>query len=114
MTFTLKVGKRYVRRDGEVTAPLIKHTYKGLSSFPFMDPEIRTTYTANGKCWLDELSESDLISEYKPAKPEWRVVIKCESREDARIVKKSLDGRILLSNEITVEKSSWPPIPSPK
>lgn len=105
MTLTLKVGKRYVRRDGGVTDPLIKSTYISCDLYPVLDPKTGTTYLCQGRqCRMTD-TKADLISEYKPAKPEWRVVIKCESREDARMLKFILK-QMLPSNKITVEKSS--------
>ena len=102
MTLTLKIGKRYVRRDGKVTGPLIASPYVG-TSHPFMDPNERVTYTASG-CWMHDAHDEDLVREYKSTKPEWRVVIKCESRDVARMVKKELIGFVNM-DKITVEKS---------
>ena len=105
MTLTLKVGKRYVRRDGKVTDPIIVNQYETRASFPFMDPNTRTTFTTTGKFWLAELSDADLISEHKPAKPEWRVVIKRDNRNNARFLAESLKEQFPMA-KITVEKSS--------
>lgn len=101
MTLKLKIGNRYVRRDGSVTDPLIVTTNGG-PSFPFTDPDTLATFTASGTYWLAEVSDEDLIREYKP---EWRVVIKCESRKQARTVKGNLQGWFDM-DKITVEKSS--------
>ena len=104
MTLTLKVGKRYVRRDGEVSGPLIANPDTE-SSYPFMDPDTRAIFTASGDYWHDEISDEDLISEYKPAKPEWRVVIPCPSRDGARLMAAFLKEKNP-GTKITVEKSS--------
>jgi len=57
----LEIGKRYRRRDGIVTEPLVE---SGNSTFPFYDPQHRTAYTATGKFFPDgEDHSSDLIDE---------------------------------------------------
>ena len=101
MTLTLKVGKRYVRRDGSIS-----HRIKEMNDpcFPFCDGA--NTLTKSGHSWHGEESDFDLLREYKPAKPEWRVVIKCESRENARHFAAYLRSRVINTKLITVEKSS--------
>lgn len=104
MTLTLKVGKRYVRRDGKGTAPLIANIESTAQQFPFRDPVTRATYTTYGTLWLDEIADADLIREYKPAKPEWSVVIPCPSRDGARLMAAFLREKNP-ETKITVEKS---------
>lgn len=106
MTVKPKVGKRYVRRDGKVTDPLIVNPCKNMPSHPFMDPNTQAIFTTSGNFWLAALSDADLISEYKPTKPEWRVVIKCESRAHARGVAAYFKDKVTNPKRITVEKSS--------
>lgn len=105
MTLKPKVGKLYVRRDGGVSDPLIKSTYDNCEMYPVLDPKTGTTYLCQGREYRMTDTVADLIREYKPAKPEWRVVIKCESRKKARTVKGNLQGWLYM-DKITVEKSS--------
>ena len=65
----LEYGKRYVRRDGEVTGPLGKHVNK---DFPFIDPTSGETYTKNGEFDIPnegEVCGLDLVSEYETPTP---------------------------------------------
>lgn len=98
---TLKVGKRYVRRDGKISGKLFNTGITG-DPYPMWDGEC--SYSKDGKSFRygDMVSGIDLIREYKP---EWCVVIKCVNREDARMLKWTLN-QTLPSNKITVEKSS--------
>ena len=100
MTLTIKVGKRYVRDNKTISHPL---KASGDPDYPFLDGA--TTITKSGQVYQTCKSDYDLVSEYKPAKPEWRVVIQCESRDMARMVKKELIGFVNM-DKITVEKSS--------
>ena len=102
MTLKLKVGKRYVRRDGGVTDPLIENDS---GHFILRDTNFNLTYKSNGQYNYGTASPADLISEYKPAKPEWRVVIPCPSRDGARLMAAFLKEKNP-STKITVEKSS--------
>ena len=100
MTLTLKVGKRYVRRDGTVSNKL---TANGCIEYPFLDG----AYAVNesGRIFHSSEHNFDLVSEYKPAKPEWRVVIPCPSRDGARLMAAFLKEKNP-GTKITVEKSS--------
>lgn len=65
----LEYGKQYVRRDGEVTGLLGKHTNR---DFPYKDPTTGETYTKNGE--FDILDEGevcglDLVREYETPTP---------------------------------------------
>lgn len=102
MTLKLKIGKRYERRDGGVTDPLIENDS---GHFIFRDTNFNLTYKSNGQYNYGTASPADLISEYKPAKTEWRVVIKCKKRSDARIIAAYLRSKNT-NYKITVEKSS--------
>ena len=65
----LEFGKQYVRRDGEVTGPLGKHTNR---DFPYMDPTTGETYTKNGEFDIfdeGEVCGLDLVSEYQTPTP---------------------------------------------
>lgn len=67
----LEVGKRYVRRDGDITAPLLP---SGDQAFPFCDPCQMHTYTAEGMWGLIGTSRHDLIAEYvEPALQDGRI-----------------------------------------
>ena len=100
MTLALKVGKRYVRRDWTVSNKL---TANVCVDYPFFDG----AYAVNKSGRVSRCSEHDrdLISEYKPAKPEWRVVIPCPSRDGARLMAAFLKEKNPRT-KITVEKSS--------
>ena len=101
MTLTLKVGKRYVRRDGEITGALVKSPYDNAEIYPFLDPSRNFIYTSIGKYHHSIASPADLISEHKPAKPEWRVVIKCKSKAEAQRIAAACP-----TSKATVERSS--------
>lgn len=60
----IEAGKRYVRRDGNVSG-IIESDKSGITGldFPFRD-EIET-YSVNGEVWLSRQSDLDLIAEYK-------------------------------------------------
>lgn len=57
--FRLEVGKRYVLRDGTVTAPL---SYYDSPTFPFTDGT--TTWTKDGHYFDGGKSKWDIIAEY--------------------------------------------------
>jgi len=59
---TLEVGKRYVRRDGIVTNPLIPFCS---DTYSFADPHNKIIYTRSGK-WVKDSGDHalDLVSEY--------------------------------------------------
>lgn len=57
----LQLGKRYVRRDGEVTGPLEN---SGSKAFPFHCPLRVCSYTESGSYYADGEDNYDLISEY--------------------------------------------------
>lgn len=57
----LEVGKRYVRRNGEVSGVIDRG---GSSIYPFYDPSARETYNEDGRYYSKEKSERDFISEY--------------------------------------------------
>lgn len=63
MTLKLEVGKRYIRRDGFVTAPLTKNPIS--AGYPFWDPKEENSYTEDG-AFFSSGSESrrDLVAEY--------------------------------------------------
>ncbi len=59
----LEEGKRYVRRDGEISGVLEKNTGMSKCNFPFYDPAHEFSY--NEKGWFfGGHSDVDLISEY--------------------------------------------------
>lgn len=62
MAIELEVGKRYVRRDGCITAPLRFETGKG--DYPFFDNDYGRPYYKNGRYHKGEEHNLDLISEY--------------------------------------------------
>lgn len=57
----LEFGKRYVRRDGEISG-VLEDTFT--SSYPFLDESQSATYTENGIRISGTSDPSDLISEY--------------------------------------------------
>ena len=59
----LELGKRYVRRDGEVTGPL-EITGRGKSTLQFYDPKHAYPYTPDGLLFTYEEHAEDLIREY--------------------------------------------------
>lgn len=66
--FTIEVGKRYVRRDGEVTGLLVANS--GLSTYTFRDPSSGATYSNTGREFIHTENFMDLVSEYvEPATP---------------------------------------------
>lgn len=63
-TLKLEVGKRYVRLDGEVTAPLEPNDD---STYPFWDRANGATYTSTGLWHINALGcngLNDLVAEY--------------------------------------------------
>lgn len=56
----IEEGKRYVRRDGEISGPM---QITDNEKYPFMDGT--STYTANGRIWKPIITDLDLIEEYK-------------------------------------------------
>ena len=100
MTLTLKVGKRYVRENKSISHPL---KASGDLVYPFLDGGL--SITESGQVYHTCKSDEDLIREYKPTKPEWRVVIPCPSRDGARLMAAFLRERNP-GTKITVEKSS--------
>lgn len=63
----LEVGKRYVRRNGTVTAPLELAQHNDPEdqlAFPFFDPDRELTYSEDGS-WLLSESRMDLVREYE-------------------------------------------------
>jgi hypothetical protein len=59
----LEVGKRYVRRDGVITGPVV------LSFFPFRDPISGETYGVGGEWSMSEEEFGrDIVAEYVPAR----------------------------------------------
>lgn len=60
----IEAGKRYVRRDGEISGVIEEC---GMDDYQMFDPELATYYTKRGMFWVDgELHSLDLISEYTP------------------------------------------------
>ena len=57
----LEPGKRYVRRDGEVTGPLVRYESR---KYPFYDHAECEVYRPNGRYWDHGEEPEDLISEY--------------------------------------------------
>lgn len=57
----LEYNKRYQRRDGYVTQPLIRSSLK---SFPFSDPRFDILYDQNGKVDSFHESAEDLVLEF--------------------------------------------------
>lgn len=66
MSIIIEEGKRYVRRDGEVTGPMELRVSLNFSGWPFVDPFTGARYTHEGMYWKDLVSALDLISEYLP------------------------------------------------
>lgn len=65
-SFNVHLGKRYRRRDGEITGPLMPNLTLGTGSiYPFHDPEHRFSYTKHGVFVLGKPggSEQDLVEE---------------------------------------------------
>lgn len=62
----LEVGKRYVRRDGNVSGPLEVNTGYDKREFKFLDPEFFESYRENGTWAIDKGVEThlDLLREY--------------------------------------------------
>jgi hypothetical protein len=63
----LELGKRYVSRYGEITAPLVESiSVKTKYEYPFMDPVTCMTYAPCGSyCLTTEENEEDLVKEYE-------------------------------------------------
>lgn len=62
----LEVGKRYVRKDGKITALL---TESSSSVYPFIDEENFDLYTREGFYRVDRRTDKDLVAEYVEEKP---------------------------------------------
>ena len=64
----LEYGKRYVRRDGEVTGPLQKNPSR---DYPFNDDANANSYSKTGDYNLDDGEDCpfDLVSEYETPVP---------------------------------------------
>lgn len=60
----LEYGKRYVRRDGEISDPLIPREKGYSGEYPFHDPKFDDSYTRHGAYDLGGPSRYDLVSEY--------------------------------------------------
>ena len=58
----LEVGKRYKRRDGIITHPLV---HNESIEFPFKDPHTGSTFYADGVYCGNPSCDFDLIEEYK-------------------------------------------------
>jgi len=60
----LEYGKRYVRRDGGVTAPLVPAL--GMTRYSFVDTVSQFDYPEDGRWWVFSAQESklDLVSEF--------------------------------------------------
>lgn len=70
MAIVLELGKCYVRRDGEITGPLVLNdtfSEPRTRTYPFKDPKNRNTYAADGKRFATAITPKpeDLIGEYK-------------------------------------------------
>lgn len=64
----IEVGKRYVRRDGAITGPLVPSDHdnpEDQKNYPFSDSHRHLTYATNGQ-WALDVSETpfDLVEEY--------------------------------------------------
>lgn len=64
----LEIGKRYVRRDGRITAPLISHPHP---RYKFKDPDTNKTFTKEGEHVQGVKHPANLISEYQ--EPRYRL-----------------------------------------
>ena len=73
----IEMGKRYVRRDGEITAPLMRRDYDLLNGYPFFDDERAVSYTEDGVYYENMESHLDLIAEYADYQAE--IEERCES-----------------------------------
>jgi hypothetical protein len=66
----LEYGKRYVMRNGYVTAPLVSNTDKYLTlneNFAFVDPKSGYSFTSNGSRFLFQSHQTtDLVEEFIP------------------------------------------------
>ena len=78
----LELGKRYVRRDGDVSGPLKHHND---TTYPFMDPEHGLSYTPDGHfCGTSERAEDfvSLFVEPDPPVPKQHSVAELHLRLD--------------------------------
>lgn len=64
----LEIGKRYVRRDGLITAPL--RASRRAAAYPLWDDDHALSYTPNGVCLLGAESNPDIVAEYEDPAPE--------------------------------------------
>ena len=61
----LEVGKRYVRRDGTISPPLVANGNAYKSSHPFYDTQMRLSFSSDGRCgFTDLMYPCDLVEEY--------------------------------------------------
>ena len=68
MSITIEEGRRYVRRDGQITGTLIKCINP---HFPWRDKENKSNYTNNGFYFGEkELHNKDIISEFIESTPD--------------------------------------------
>lgn len=65
----IEAGKRYIRRDGQTTAPMVMVHDGG--RHPFFDPSTCMAYCSNGRYWSDQESKSDLIEEFSPSQDQF-------------------------------------------
>ena len=105
MTIKLKVGKRYVRRDGEITGPLeiIK-----CGPYTFRDSGSILMFNDTGEAEPGfRISQFDLLRGYRA---KWRVVVECDTRAHAREWASQFRAETLFMENtgvksVTVEKS---------
>lgn len=60
----LELGRQYVRRDGEVTGPLVSNEWTDRDRYPFHDPEHEEIYALDGtwNVYKDFPDHGDLVS----------------------------------------------------
>ena len=107
----LQEGKRYVRRDGQLSGVIEHNPFN--HDFPFVDEMNRNTYSKNGRRWNEETQHaSDLVSlhyESEPINPAvsdtTMVVISAKEYNRLKKIESHLKQVTKLWNEIQAEKA---------
>ena len=66
----IQEGKRYVRRDGNITGKIEKEEKDVFFGFDFVDPNNNLVYDVSGRKYIDGESGEDLVEEY--IEPKWQ------------------------------------------
>lgn len=89
-TITVSVGKSYLNKNGEQVVIILKDS-KPNSKFPFISDKGHT-YTENGRYYFNEISEHDLVGDYKPVNLKLGRKYVCQNGNVVLIVKEIEEG----------------------